>query len=156
MMPPRQSASSSSRRSSRLRCAIVLASASLVCVAHPAFADQRNRTGTIKDLESREVEVVRDPPTDVTPQQAIEQYRRFLELQSSDERMRAEAMRRLGDLQLEVDESARAVGEETFSGLEVKEAIQLYEGLLAAHPDYERNDAVLYQLARAYEVEAQP
>src|SRR5690606_28073320 len=126
MMPLRQSASSSSRRSSRLRCAIVLASASFVCVAHPAFADQRNRTGTIKDLESREVEVVRDPPTDVTPQQAIEQYRRFLELQSSDERMRAEAMRRLGDLQLEVDESARAVGE-TFSGLEIKEAIQLYE-----------------------------
>ena len=65
-------------------------------------------TGTIKDLESREVQVVRDPPTDVKPQQAIEQYRHFLELQSDNEKMRTEAMRRLGDLQVEVDEGARA------------------------------------------------
>ena len=44
------------------------------------------------------------------PQQAIEQYQRFLELQSKNEKMRAEAMRRLGDLQVEVDEAARAAG----------------------------------------------
>lgn len=143
-------------RSWRLRSAIALVCAGLTCVGQSATADQRSKTGTIKDLENREVEVTRDPPTDVKPQQAIEQYRRFLELQSTDTRMRAEAMRRLGDLQLEVDEGARAAGGETFSGLEVKEAITLYEGLLAAHPDYERNDAVLYQLSRAYEVEAQP
>src|SRR5512138_1575696 len=140
----------------RLRSAIALVCAGLTFVGQSAFADQLGKTGTIKDLEDREVQVTRDPPADVKPQQAIEQYRRFLELQSSDPRMRAEAMRRLGDLQLEVDEGARASGGEAFSGLEVKEAIQLYEGLLAAHPDYEKNDAVLYQLSRAYEVEAQP
>lgn len=140
----------------RLRSAIALVCAGLTFVGQSAFADQRGKTGTIKDLEDREVQVTRDPPTDVKAQQAIEQYRRFLELQSTDVRMRAEAMRRLGDLQLEVDEGARASGGETFSGLEVKEAITLYEGLLAAHPDYEKNDAVLYQLSRAYEVEAQP
>ncbi|MGH8186996.1 MAG: hypothetical protein ACREUC_10565, partial [Steroidobacteraceae bacterium] len=105
-----------------------------------AFAAEKAKpAGTIKDLETREVQVRPDPPTDVKPQQAIEQYRRFLELQAQNERMRADAMRRLGDLQVEVDEGTRAVGGSELSGLELKEAIQLYEGLLQAHPDYERN-----------------
>ena len=63
------------------------------------------------------------------PQQAIEQYRRFLELQSENEKMRAEAMRRLGDLQVEVDEGARAAGvDELRAAWSSKEAIKLYEG----------------------------
>jgi tetratricopeptide (TPR) repeat protein len=112
---------------------------------------------TIKDLESREVQVSPDPPSDVQPQQAIEQYRQFLELQSKNEKMRTEAMRRLGDLQVEVDEAARAAGVDSgVEGLELKEAIKLYEGLLAAHPDYPRNDAVMYQLSRAHEAQAKP
>ena len=91
------------------------------------------------------------------PQQAIEQYRHFLELQSKNEKMRTEAMRRLGDLQVEVDEAARAAGVESgVEGLELKEAIKLYEGLLKSHPDYPRNDAVMYQLSRAHEAQAMP
>src|ERR1044071_9393868 len=81
---------------------------------------------TIKDLEKKEVQVSPDPPTDVQPQQVIEQYRRFLELQSKNEKMRTEAMRRLGDLQVEVDEAARAAGVDSgVAGLELKEAIPL-------------------------------
>ena len=112
---------------------------------------------TIKDLESKEVQVSPDPPTDVKPQQAIEQYRHFLELQSKNEKMRTEAMRRLGDLQVEVDEAARAAGVDSgVEGLELKEAIALYEGLLKSHPDYPRNDAVMYQLSRAHEAQGKP
>ena len=122
----------------------------------PAFAAERGPARTIKDLEDQEVQVIKEPPVNVQPEQAIEQYRRFLELQSQNERMRAEAMRRLGDLQLEVDEGARAAGSEDFGGLQVKEAIKLYEGLLTSYPDYERNDAVLYQLSRAHETDGQP
>jgi tetratricopeptide (TPR) repeat protein len=114
------------------------------------------RTGTIKDLEEREIRVERDPPSGVTQQQAIEQYRRFLELQSQNDKMRADAMRRLGDLQVEVDDSARANSDIGLSGMEVKEAVKLYEGLLAAYPNYPRNDAVMYQLSRAYEAQANP
>ncbi|NJO12650.1 MAG: tetratricopeptide repeat protein, partial [Gammaproteobacteria bacterium] len=111
-----------------------------------------------QDLENRpDVQVTPDPPTDVKPQQAIEQYRHFLELQSKNEKMRTEAMRRLGDLQVEVDEAARAAGVESgVEGMELKEAIQLYEGLLKSHPDYPRNDAVMYQLSRAHEAQASP
>ena len=53
----------------------------------------------------------------------------------SNEKMRTEAMRRLGDLQVEVDEAARAAGVDSgVEGMELKEAIQLYEGLLKSHP----------------------
>jgi TolA-binding protein len=137
--------------------------ATLACVGalgamSAAAADKKTKPArTIKDLESREVQVTPDPPTDVKPQQAIEQYRHFLELQSKNERMRTEAMRRLGDLQVEVDEAARAAGvDTTIEGMELKEAIQLYEGLLKSHPDYARNDAVMYQLSRAHEAQAKP
>jgi len=142
--------------------------------AQLAVAEKRPRsTGTIRDLESREIRIEPDPPTDVKPAQAIEQYKRFLELPSLDEKMRAEAMRRLGDLQLEADEDRGEVpalpnpspvaGTATapaaaapLTGPELQGAIKLYEGLLATYPNYERNDKVMYQLARAYEANSQP
>lgn len=145
-----------SARTSVLLRAIAIALGSAALAANVAAADRKKPTGTIKDLENREVQVTPDPPSGVSPQQAIEQYRRFLELQSSNPQMRAEAMRRLGDLQLEVDEGAHAEAAAEFSGLDTKEAIQLYEGLLNAYPDYERADTVMYQLARAYELEGTP
>lgn len=142
----------SARKSLSLATAVC---AALVGSSAALAAEKAKSARTIKDLETREVQVRPDPPTDVKPQQAIEQYRRFLELQTQNERMRADAMRRLGDLQVEVDEGERAVGSE-LSGLELEEAIQLYEGLLEAHPDYERNGAVMYQLSRAYEAQGTP
>jgi TolA-binding protein len=139
----------------RARATLALCVLAALTAATAGAADKK-RTGTIKDLEDVQVEVARDPPTDVKQQQAIEQYRRFLEMQTDNAKMRAEATRRLGDLQVEVDESTRAGGETELSGAELNEAVKLYEGLLAAQPDYERNDAVMYQLARAYEAQANP
>ncbi|HEY5809824.1 MAG TPA: tetratricopeptide repeat protein [Povalibacter sp.] len=130
--------------------------AALLTTVNASAADKKKVTGTIKDLENREIKIDRDPPSNAQPQQAIEQYKKFLELQSDNEKMRAEAMRRLGDLQVEVDEAARAAGGADFEGLENKEAIKLYESLLAKYPKYERNDAVMYQLSRAYEAEGKP
>ena len=140
-----------------IACVGVFGSAAATAAAADKKAATKQPPRTIKDLESREVQVSPDPPTDVKPQQAIEQYRRFLELQSQNEKMRTEATRRLGDLQVEVDEAARAAGVDSgVEGMELKEAIQLYEGLLKSSPDYPRNDAVMYQLSRAHEAQAQP
>jgi tetratricopeptide (TPR) repeat protein len=63
----------------------------------------------------------------------------------------------LADLNLESSESER-IERELISneGLRATEAIHLYSALLKTYPKYERNDAVLYQLARAYELDAQP
>ncbi|MFC4311325.1 tetratricopeptide repeat protein [Steroidobacter flavus] len=149
------SASVSKSHKLRMLIALTLSSA----LAMPAFAAEQTAPKpaprTIRDLEKKEVKVNPDPPSDVKAQQAIEQYRRFLEMESQNEKMRAEAMRRLGDLQVEVDEDARG-GEADFGGLGVDEAVTLYEGLLKSYPNYERNDVVMYQLARAYEAKAQP
>lgn len=146
---------SAGRASRKLRMLIALTLSSAVALpAWPAENGYKFPPRTIRDLDRKEIKVEPDPPRDVKVQQAIEQYRRFLELESQDPRLRAEAMRRLGDLQVEADESDRS-GENDFGGLAVDEAVQLYEGLLKGYPEYERNDTVMYQLARAYEAKGQ-
>ncbi|HYL03270.1 MAG TPA: tetratricopeptide repeat protein [Steroidobacteraceae bacterium] len=110
---------------------------------------------TIGDLESHRVEVHRDTLASPSVSKAMENYRRFLELQNTDPRLRAEAMRRLGDLNLDAGELQRMEQEVTAQDLQGAEAIRLYSTLLKAYPDYARNDQVLYQLARAYEITGQ-
>jgi len=112
---------------------------------------------TIKDLENQQVEIKKDAPTGASADKTMESYRRFLELNAGDSQLRAEALRRLGDLNLESSEVERIERDlVTNEGLRATEAITLYGALLKAYPKYERNDAVLYQLARAFELNAQP
>jgi tetratricopeptide (TPR) repeat protein len=119
-------------------------------------ADQKPAP-TIKDLDNQPVEIKSDPPKNVDASKTMDSYKRFLDLNAGDASLRAEALRRLGDLNLESSESERIEHElVTNEGLRATEAIHLYAALLKAYPKYERNDAVLYQLARAYELNAQP
>ncbi len=112
---------------------------------------------TLKDLENQQVAVSPNPPQDVDFNKTMQSYRRFLDLNSGDAELRAEALRRLGDLHLESSESERIERELVANeALQASEAITLYSALLKAYPNYERNDSVLYQLARAYELAAQP
>jgi tetratricopeptide (TPR) repeat protein len=112
---------------------------------------------TIKDLDSQQVDINTDPPKNIDANKTMDSYRRFLDLNAGDAALRAEALRRLGDLNLESSESERIERElVTNEGLRATEAIHLYSALLKTYPKYERNDAVLYQLARAYELNAQP
>ena len=98
-----------------------------------------------------------EPPHGVDSNKTMQSYKRFLDLNAGDAALREEAMRRLGDLNLESSESERIEHElATNEGLRATEAIHLYTALLKAYPKYERNDSVLYQLARAYELNAQP
>ncbi|MGO8857100.1 MAG: tetratricopeptide repeat protein [Steroidobacteraceae bacterium] len=122
----------------------------------PVMADSKNPP-TIKDLEGQQVDVNSNPPQGIDTNKAMDSYRRFLDLNAGDAALRAEALRRLGDLNLESSESERIERElVTNEGLRATEAIHLYSALLKTYPKYERNDAVLYQLARAYELNAQP
>jgi cellulose synthase operon protein C len=110
---------------------------------------------TIGDLASRKVDVHRDTVVSANVARAMENYRHFLELQNTDPKLRAEALRRLGDLNLDAGEMQRLEQEVTAVDLQGAEAIKLYTTLLKAYPDYARNDQVLYQLARAYETTGQ-
>jgi cellulose synthase operon protein C len=111
---------------------------------------------TIGDLNAKSVEVSPKPVSSSGGAgKAMENYRQFLNMQNADPRLRAEALRRLGDLNLESGELERMANEVTQLDLQGAEAIRLYSTLLKAYPDYQRNDQVLYQLARAYETTGQ-
>ena len=58
-------------------------------------------TGTIKDLERADVQVDTDAKIVGSEAKAMESYRLFLDVASDDPLLKAEAMRRLADLQLE-------------------------------------------------------
>jgi tetratricopeptide (TPR) repeat protein len=133
-----------------------LAVASLGVLPIASFAASKNPP-TIKDLEGQDVDVSTAPPQGVDTNKTMDSYKRFLDLNAGDAALRSEALRRLADLNLETSESERIERElVTNEGLRATEAIHLYSALLKTYPNYERNDAVLYQLARAYELNAQP
>ena len=141
-------------RSSRLQwqctgllCALVLPAAH---AAQPAKPPQ-----TIGDLNSQSVPVQPNAMPSGGAAKAMENYRQFLNLQNTDPKQRAEALRRLGDLNLESGELERMASEVTLLDMQGAEAIRLYGTLLKAYPNYPRNDQVLYQLARAYETTGQ-
>jgi TolA-binding protein len=109
-------------------------------------------TGTIKDLERSDVEVNTEARIVGSQAKAMESYRLFLDVASDDPALKAEAMRRLADLQLEsADAEELASNVQSLGSL--GGTIDMYEGLLKAYPNYPKNDLVLYQLARAYEAE---
>ena len=66
---------------------------------------------TIGDLNAQSVEVSPAPARSGGPSKAMENYREFLKLQNADPKMRAEALRRLGDLNLESGELERMANE---------------------------------------------
>lgn len=108
---------------------------------------------TLKSLEDKTVEIRKGKIVLDSSELARESYRDFLDLVSDDPELRAEAMRRLGDLELEATEADQlAENIESLDAQGFDNAVGLYQTLLEAYPDYRRNDTVLYQLARAYEI----
>jgi cellulose synthase operon protein C len=137
--------------------AAALAAVLLVPFCARLSAAANKNPPTIKDLDAQQVDVNTEPPKNVDANKTMDSYKRFLDLNAGDAALRAEALRRLGDLNLESSESERIERELiTNEGLRATEAIHLYSALLKTYPKYERNDSVLYQLARAYELNAQP
>ena len=117
----------------------------------------QNPPTTIGDLVRKAPVVVqKNTSAAADTAKAMENYKRFLELQRTDPNLRAEAMRRLGDLNQESDQIDNLDKELSQVDLNSAEAIRLYTQLLKAYPDYARNDQVLYQMARAYEATAKP
>lgn len=117
------------------------------------FGRDKDARGTIKDLEAGVVEVDTGASIAGSEAKAMESYRSFLDLASDDPVLRAEAMRRLADLQLETFEAEQLQSNVQALGGDFGGTIGMYEQLLQSYPKYSKNDLVLYQLARAYEAE---
>lgn len=103
-----------------------------------------HESNTLKSLEGRQVKVERDAAIEASRGAAIQAYRKFLDAAPRD-RLRPEAMRRLGDLEIE-----KAQEGET-QGREYRTAVKVYEDLLRSYPAHPGNERVLYQLAHAYD-----
>ena len=134
------------------RSSLVLLLLAVTFVAAQANAGVEKKD-TIESLEKKTVEVRPGKIILDSSELAREGYRDFLDLVSSDPALRAEAMRRLGDLEVEATEADQLI--ENIESLDTRgfdNAVELYQMLLEAYPDYRRNDTVLYQLARAYEI----
>lgn len=134
----------------------------LVCIVLNACGWGGGSYYTIEDLEDKKVDIENDIPVDSSRKKAIHSYRELLE-DKTPETDTPEVMRRLGDLRLEENEDLSAVDslepqvvkQFTTTKIDYKETIQLYEDLIAGNPYYELNDAVLYQLSRAFESDNQ-
>lgn len=107
---------------------------------------------TIGSLAGKQVPLPDDIPISNADQRARENYRAFLKESADDPRFSSEALRRLGDLELEghEDEALKGGGGQ-LNAATYTQAVKLYQQLLTQYPDYPRRDAVLYQLARAQE-----
>ncbi len=107
---------------------------------------------TIGSLDGTEVEIHVGELGDSSGGKAMQQYRNFLELPGGDPVLRAEAMRRLADLNLEAGEYKQLEADSEFSDRQFYlDAIKLYLALIDSYPNYQNTDLVLYQLARAYD-----
>jgi len=134
---------------------VMTACLALCPVAVPRGADPPPEA-TIQDLETHPMEVMPGVAVSADDSTAMATYQRFLALQQTDPKLRAEALRRLGDLNLDAGELQRMESELSSIDVHGAAAIKLYTTLLSIYPNYEHNDAVLYQLARAYDTTGQP
>jgi tetratricopeptide (TPR) repeat protein len=102
---------------------------------------------TIATLAKREVVVAPDPGVQADTARTIAAYRRFLAV-SPQARELPEALRRLGDLEMDLADQKAADGAVV---PDYKTAIAQYQDLLKRFPKAPGNDRVIYQLARAHE-----
>jgi TolA-binding protein len=137
----------------KLSTTLALATLATAVLGGPSLARER---GTIASLEGRTVDIRPGGVIAGSNEKARENYRGFLDLVSDDPLLRAEAMRRLADLELEAAEAEQLTSNiEALQKSGFDNAVSLFQQLLETYPDYRRNDAVLYQLARACEIAGQ-
>ncbi len=148
------SAGTALQRTALLISALAWAGASGAALAADASQNAPQTLGDLVRKPSTPVKKNTSAPADAA--KAMENYKRFLELQRTDPNLRAEAMRRLGDLNQDSDQLDTLDKDLSQVDVNSVEAIRLYTLLLKAYPDYARNDQVLYQMARAYEATSQP
>jgi len=105
---------------------------------------------TLQSLSSRQYPVLPDAGVKASTADAEKAYRDFLAA-APREPHRKEALRRLGDLEMDQVDARSAAGDNA-GATEYKEAIARYQSFLKTYPTDPGNDRVLYQLSRAYEL----
>ena len=132
---------------------IILSTAILL----PACSNNSAKDVTIATLSSKKLDLV-EPDKKILPRKnTAEFYRQFLET-APPSNMYGDAMRRLADLELQTGQEQSASDDKKNiqkSQKRIKVAIRLYETFLETYPNRKNNDLILYQLAKAYELDLQ-
>ncbi|MEO8921502.1 MAG: tetratricopeptide repeat protein [Caldimonas sp.] len=105
---------------------------------------------TLKTLAKRQVNVDKDSTLAAADEtKAIAAYRKFLDIAPAAPQ-RSEAMRRIGDLEMDSADTQSA-DSKAAAAPDYKAAIARYQDYLKTYPADPTNDRVYYQMARAYE-----
>ncbi len=108
------------------------------------------RQDTIGSISKKRVKVKEDVPVKSSRSKAIKQYKKLVN--EDPKNVHPEVLRRLGDLRMEETEDHLAENVQIPDKSTYAETIDLYEDVLAKHPNYPNRDRVLYQISRAYEL----
>ncbi|MCU0952875.1 MAG: tetratricopeptide repeat protein [Burkholderiaceae bacterium] len=141
-----------------LRLAVsALALAVLAACSSAPKKTARPEPPTLASLLGREVPVKPDTVASAEPRLRIDEeaaakaYQEFLASSPRDPH-RQEALRRLGDLEMDRVDNLIGTGERQGTPEDYRAAITRYREFLAAYPTAAGNDRVLYQMARAQEL----
>lgn len=107
-----------------------------------------NEGPTLASLAGRQVSIEVDAGIPASEEKAIAAYNEFLKT-SPRAGQRVQALRRLGDLEMDSAENRSA---SSGNDPDYRAAIVRYREILSTYPQDPMNDRVLYQLARAYEL----
>ncbi len=107
---------------------------------------------TLRSLEGRSIELPADKGVLADETATIAAYREYLD-KAPQEMQRPEALRRLGDLEMESADARSGSGPSASAeAAEYRKAVERYQDLLRNYPASPGKDHVMYQLAHAYEL----
>ena len=126
-------------------------------LALSACASNSSKDTTIASLSKKKINLEEPKAKPLKRENTAGFYRQFL-ASAPQSNMYGDAMRRLADLELQTGQDQGASDSKRkvrASKKKIKVAIRLYETFLDTYPNRRKNDLILYQLAKAYELDLQ-
>ncbi|MCW9032029.1 MAG: tetratricopeptide repeat protein, partial [Gammaproteobacteria bacterium] len=136
-----------------------LSSLTTLCLVASLSACSSNphKDTTIEALSEKTLNLEEPIATPLKRENTSEFYRRFLR-NAPKSTLYGDALRRLADIELQTGQEKGASDnkkDRVLSRKKIKAAIGLYETFLKTYPNRTNNDLILYQLAKAYELDLQ-